>query len=673
MKRYIAIALLAVVMIGCGSKSSGPDSETEKTTKLKGIAVDDLIVNGIVSAYAASNSSTVLATGRTDADNGSYVLDVSYDGVIIIKVTCDANSLMKNPVDNTTKACISGLQLRSAVAVTPTSGEIEVNTSPLSELMVRQMNENGTTVADLTEAQNNIGLMFGLDPVAENPVENNSYSKIIGAIHSMVDSDSNKTILDIIDEINNDLKDGIAGDDGNISTQLAQAMTNKNVSNNLTENNGNYTPPTNAAPLSDIAQSKEFFNSLRTQAMSVVDYKNSGTPGFLDNEVDNLGTALGDVALNAGIAGDYVASITGNILEAIDNDSDESTNTIEKGTRSVTVTKSQTDSSVWTYIVVGTSYTGTVTLPVETPSDISPDNFTSLNLVFDGTIPLKEVGNSSNAGEQTFTTNMTLTKTTAGADFILSNAILSTDVESLNISNLSISTKYDYNNTAEDDKLSMHFIELQSLTFGGVISGYSMGGTLLVPTYVLNSSLNGKGFIEENNGDYNSDEKFYNSANLPKVITFTGDINNTTTNASLSGTLNVDWLNAATMDLTEGSNDKQSINISFNGKLQIPSIPMMIINLGYTNPSQNNNFTFSYSYDATVINGSGNFDQDMENGTITLTNHLGLEATIIQADGNTVYGSQSSVKKSGKSIGELQEREGVPVIKYIDGTFESLP
>ena len=160
---------------------------------------------------------------------------------------------------------------------------------------------------------------------------------------------------------------------------------------------------------------------------------------------------------------------------------------------------------------------------------------------------------------------------------------------------------------------------------------------------------------------------------IPKVVTFTGNITNTTTAASLTGTLSVDWLNAETMDLTEESNDEPSVKVLFNGRLQMPTHPVMVLNLGYTNPSQDNNLTFSYSYDATVINGTANFDEEMQNGTIVLTNHIGLEATIKQENGEIVYGEQSSVKKDGKVIGKLQQREDVPVIKYIDGTFESLP
>ena len=660
MRLYLVGALAAFLMVGCGGGGSSNTNQSVATASLRGVAVDDLIVNGIVEAYAANDISNVLATGRTSATDGSYILDVTYDGVVVVKVTCDDDSLMKNPDDNTTKSCIDGMELRSATAVTPTSGtvEVEVNISPLSELMVRQMmvrqvsDENITAVAALEAAQNNIGLMFGLDPVAESPVLNDAYSDIISAIHNMA-NDDNKSILDIIDEINDDLKDGEAGDDGNISARLAEAMSDVNVSNNLTNGGGTYTPPPNSGSMSDIEQSKAFFDELRAQAMSVVDYNDNGTPGFLDNEAESLGTALENVALNADIAGEYVAGVITQILDTIDNNNTTSTKNIEGSkTRKSTVTRTTNTSTsvVWEYSVEDDGdekYSGTVTFLQEIPSNFSPVNFETLTASYDGTVPMRELGNSTDTGEQRFVTNITLTKTTVGADFVLSNATLSAGADSMGISNFSISTGYDYNET--EDKTTMNFVKLNSLTLNGTVSEYSMSGTVTVPTYVVNSEM------------------------IPKVVTFTGNITNTTTAASLTGTLSVDWLNAETMDLTEESNDEPSVDVSFNGRLQMPTHPVMVLNLGYTNPSQDNNLTFSYSYDATVINGTANFDEEMQNGTIVLTNHIGLEATIKQENGEIVYGAQSSVKKGGKVIGKLQQREDVPVIKYIDGTFESLP
>ncbi len=169
-----------------------------------------------------------------------------------------------------------------------------------------------------------------------------------------------------------------------------------------------------------------------------------------------------------------------------------------------------------------------------------------------------------------------------------------------------------------------------------------------------------------------TDEKVYNSGYLPKKVTFDGNITNAN-GGYISGGVSVDWLNAKTMNLSKGSKDFPLVSVDVTGKIKMPSRPEMILNLGYKNPSKDNNFTFNYAYDATSITGAGDFDKEMQNGDIVLTSHHGLKAIIKVVDGDVIYGPQSSVTRNGAAVGELQERQGVPVIKYTDGTFESLP
>ncbi len=127
------------------------------------------------------------------------------------------------------------------------------------------------------------------------------------------------------------------------------------------------------------------------------------------------------------------------------------------------------------------------------------------------------------------------------------------------------------------------------------------------------------------------------------------------------------------MNLSGSSDAKAIMDVSVIGKIKAPQRPEMMINLGFTNPNNHNNLRFVYAYDNTIINGTGAFDQAAENGSIILSTLDGLKITIKNDNGDVVYGAQSSVTKDGTKIGELQERQGVPVISYTDGSFESLP
>jgi len=125
-----------------------------------------------------------------------------------------------------------------------------------------------------------------------------------------------------------------------------------------------------------------------------------------------------------------------------------------------------------------------------------------------------------------------------------------------------------------------------------------------------------------------------------------------------------------TMNLSEDSESSPFVQVSFNGKLQIPERPEMLATLSFENNATHNSIGASYSYDATLINLTALFDSDMNNGDIKITTHTDLSTDIQVRENIAMTGS---VTKNGTLIGRLEERFGVPVIKYTDGSFESLP
>ncbi len=673
MKKYILASLLAFLMIGC---DGGSKPIIDSNSKIRGIAVDDLIVNGIVNVYSATDESKPLVTGRTSPEYGSYNLDLDYLGLVIVKVTCDNDSKMLNPQTKIKKNCISNLELSSATTLKKNSKKVTVNISPLSELVVRQMRENGLSSASLASAQENIGLMFNFDPIGDNPVANDRYSKVIGSIHSIADAQSDKSIMDIIDEINEDLKDGKADDQ--ISVDLAVAMKKAGVNNNLTKSDGVFDAnnkdekkkedTTEDQKATDIKIAKAFFEELRTQAMSVVDYDNSGTAGFLDNEAENLSKELELVSLNFDLASRYLVGILGDILELVDNNQTEYQHATEDQ-MDLYLLQDINQSDMWTYSIKDDGvekYKGSVTFPSDIPDDISPINFTSLISKFDGTLPSSDLNNNTQ-GVQTFKSDINLTKESYGASLVLINASLSDDNGSIALSDAKIRAGYSYDDTkAEDEKLDMKFVALDSITVKGSTLSYDLEGLLSVVEYVTNESIKNKGF--EENGD-----DFYNSGVLPKKIEFVGTLLNRKTKAKIQSKIKINWLNAKSMDLLGESNDFPRIDASISGFLKMPERPAMLLSLGYKNPDQKHDLTFSYSYDETIINGIGSLDKEGENGKVILSTHNGIKATIFYADGEVVYGTKSSVERNGVVIGHLEERKNIPVIKYTDGSFESLP
>ncbi len=791
---YVLSALLAIALVGCGGTSGSKDKSDDHQIQISGVAVDDVIVNGDVVAFPVGKSDEILARGKTD-NQGNYSFKVSHEGVVVVKVTCGDEGKMLDPETNKTQQCEQNLALRSAASVSKESDDVKINISPVSELLVSHMeNKLGSSkdaVSAFKEAREEVGQVFDVDPVKENPLQNRKYKQTVKSFRKLADT-KHTTLKEVIDDLNDDLSDGVTGDDNSVAVDLANVMIDEGFVSTLTQKKGkvkvqipekdtNPNPKPQPKPVSpeeqlkaDIKASKAFFDDLRTQAMSVVDYNQSGTPGFLDIEAEKLGKTLEDVSLNANIAGEYSVKIIDAIIHAIDENKTNAGKFFDSDDESRRYEIDKDDDTHWNYTIFyneGKVAEGTITLPTKNPKSITPGNFTTLHTRVDGNLPKKS---AYQTGEKTqhVSLDATITKTDSGATLEVSKLSLSDENTSTALKNLKGKVGYTYDKTKpEDEQVGMKFIEFDSGMMESKVPGYEINGSIVIPEYVINNGIQGKGFIEEkyttymhgsmqcfndqnqtasratviytdkngeahslialrtgndlqffkdfkgniagldhdgvyswlsyggmNNvkkqldehnismevqGCYNpvfnwldieldSDENFYNSGKLPKKVLFEGTIVNTKTKSQLSGKLSVDWLNAATFDFN-AENPFPHVDVTYAGMLKRAGYKDMTLMLGYKNETERNLFSFSYAYDATSINGTGDFDKEMKNGLVRLNSHNGIEAKIAVKDGDVVYGSKSSVTKDNRKIGELQDRKDVPVIKYEDGTFESLP
>ena len=205
---------------------------------------------------------------------------------------------------------------------------------------------------------------------------------------------------------------------------------------------------------------------------------------------------------------------------------------------------------------------------------------------------------------------------------------------------------------------------------------YRAVGWILTPSFmrVEGSSCPNTAFDSYDISLHNDgEENIYNSGVIPKKLKFVGDIKNKTTNGEIKGELEVELKNAVDINLTHNADDKPNIKATLKGKIKMPSRPEMIINLGVDNLATENKYSLFYQYDTTVVNGISTMDSNDQNGTIEFTGPSGIKLVVTQENGEIQYGAKSPVTRNGRHIGQLEERDSVPVIKYTDGTFESLP
>ena len=747
----VVSALLA--MNGCGGGSSS-DSSINDTVSLSstisGVAVDDLILNGVVEAKDPSGN--LLDSGRTSDTDGRYTINVNYTGVVLLNVTCDENSKMYNPDTKIETTCGSDVSLNSLGAVTA-GNDLEINISPLTEIVYQRataLADDGSIAnidaTDIADARTEIGLMFSVDPLSDDPTDG-TYADIIGTIHTLADADPETSVIDITNLLAEELADGEAdGTADDTLYALVQVMDDANLTNNLVETDGTYIPPENPASLSDIDEAKALFTELRTQAMSLTDYTNSGTPGFLDTEALSMEQALNGVVLDIS----FMEMALNNQLdmESFMRDTNLTELTSPIGpTRTLTLTLTGPSSYDYEITEGTTTWSGTVSYPFIEESDIY--TFTTLTAEVDGTFPLGyefDLVPEGVENSQSFNGSITATKTSSGSNFVL-NGVVASNGTSLSIIDAAAELAYDENTTTGEPILN--YFKFNSATLQGIVGSYTIDGSITVNSYVQNAGLAELGGIDEEyhsgvNVQFNclnsstisvpnvsftydavtytpssstinqtnawfgfydiagdvqyeevepnltytatcsggetptidiytwndSNTKIANSGWLPNDVTFTGAISRT--GASIEGTLNAKWLNAGTMDM-ESDTETPLVKVTLDSKLQMPELPAMLFALSFENNATHNTLGASYTYDATVINMSALFDTDMNNGDVVITTHTGLQADITLSDDTSVLPVEGTITKDGALLGTLEERFDVPVVKYIDGSFESLP
>ncbi len=740
------VAACAVVgMVGCGGGSSS--TVATETSKVSGVAVDDLILNGVVEVTNVAGD--VLASGRTDASNGSYALDLDYSGVVMLQVRCDENSMMLTPEGNVT--CPSEMSLRS-VADVKAGVEQEVNISPLTEVVVQRAQSMGETITSevVESARTEIGLMFGVDPIADDPTEG-PYSDVVSAIHEVAET-TDADVLTVIEDLAEELSDGSAdGEEDTILSALVDEMDDLNLTNNLTESDGDYIPPENPADLTDIESAKAFMAEVRTQT--------SEADSFITTEEAAINSALESELLDL----EYIGNSVNMIADGIGYMSEENLTSIETDIGDRTYALNGSDGSYSYTITEGDkTWSGSVTFPGvllgdEAVAEIYKEQTLTMNV--QGTFPLGDVSVTEEGVEDSQSFEGTLTTIRSGTVTTISlTGKAASNGTSVEIKAFDAELAYSEGEVGEDGNAEpvLEYLKLNKLDLEGIVDGYTVNGVITVNAYTQNSSLSALGgmyeveeggfggyiscsgsrvvdgsvsvtftydgttyepnytdeggdnyyfgfddlpanleYDELTSGDYvafsatcedesvepeltinwswgYTDEELANNGWVPSEITFEGSV--VRENAALNGTLNAKWLNAATMEMVEDSNETAMVEVSFSGKLQMPDRPEMLTTLTFKNAEVENNIqntvAASYTYDATVINATAVMDEALENGSIEITNQSGMKANMNIANGS--IDANSTLTKDGHLLGTFEEREDAAIIKYIDGSFETL-
>ncbi|NPA73221.1 MAG: hypothetical protein GXO12_00755 [Epsilonproteobacteria bacterium] len=262
----LSVSLASLLALsGCNDSGTIGDTSTATTSTLDGTVVDDIIDNGLVDIYADSLGGELLKTTRTD-ENGSFKVDIDYEGVVVAKVTCDQDSkLVKD--DGSEVACNLSEPLYSASAVSK-NGENKLNVSPVSTAMVYLATKGdiNQTISpeQLSKAKHDTEVIFAVDPIATNPVKDIIYKNVIKAIHDKSNGDVMSYTHILSSKLVEDLTDDKL-DDSDIQNFITSLKTNYNV----------------AVPIINYVQSDENISSVKISEIPINLLPQNGTQNYL--------------------------------------------------------------------------------------------------------------------------------------------------------------------------------------------------------------------------------------------------------------------------------------------------------------------------------------------------------------------------------------------------------
>jgi len=489
----VVASILLVGFAGCGGGGGGSNpSSSVETLSLSGVAVDELILNGVVTVTTPDGKE--LATGRTDKKNGSYTLDVKgYKGVVVTEVTCDTNSSLLIQPGVPPVQCPTDLQLH---AVANAQGKkAEINISPLTEVayhIAKKLAEEkgGFNPVTVKYANAIIAATFGFNPVDSNPVEDDTYAKVVESFRKLA-TEQNEAIGDLAVKLADEMNDGKIGDD-NLEKEFAKAIKDNNATIPLVyfvENNKTMSV-NNPEVLEPIAEVRAFVDEIRTEGNVLKD--------FGDKESKNISAALEKIAVNIDSAANDIAQMCDAALRANDNNATSYDFDVTYNGHILPTTLKKVGENKWQYqmkLQNGTkTYNGTIAFPSIPDNPNFWHQFTNLTAAFEGELPYKddEEPTTAQPGVQRVSIEkVQLSRKTVNGRSIAPLQILNAKIQDakgdfVKLSKLLGSAVY---YQTENNETALDVVKVDKVDLDAKAGNYTLNGTLSIPKYTQNKNL----------------------------------------------------------------------------------------------------------------------------------------------------------------------------------------
>ena len=171
-----------------------------------------------------------------------------------------------------------------------------------------------------------------------------------------------------------------------------------------------------------------------------------------------------------------------------------------------------------------------------------------------------------------------------------------------------------------------------------------------------------------------TEDDFQNNGHYPSEITFDGKLADKLTSEYLNAKIDAKWTNIVDANLSD-KNYQANLNVALTGELSMSNSKPLNISVNYENNSTSKRVAVIYVDNNISVHADSIFSNDNTKPLIVnLSSTSGIKAKIIRkVDGSIDYTNSTLTNTAGKTVGTFEDRKGVPVVKFSDGNFVSLP
>ncbi len=673
-KRLLQILSISVltIFVGCGGGGGG-DSSISQTSKeyppatLTGMTERDYIIKNAKVIIKSPKGDYEVET-FTD-EEGKYQAKIDkFLQPLSINLICTKDS--KIVKKDSQEECEEGFTLKSLTPPLYPDRKETANITLLSDLTYYIANElGGITKDNVEDAIAIISQVFGgVNPIQSDPSKGKYYDVLRSLHASGMDKEENKIAFaralsdGYIDPNDPNEKDLLSIVSSNLKRNFQANLITKAVSKNRVIT---IITPTKKEEDPKIEAAKDMLRDMREEVLSIKNYKDPNNPSVYDKELKNFNQiSKNNVFPHISYIGSFIQRVTEMIKRSEEENLpkiEEEFQREEKSKENLILTlrkeiEEPKNYESWDYMITGgdQNYSGTFTYIAKDESSPSFKNAKAYS--FFGSLPLAD--------------KSLLKKGVKDIENFKGKAVRFDNNETSYYLILSakMSTQKDGNESIYQIKDSKYLI----LTKDKVeedISSIKIVRPQFAVTYISIPNYEIKGIFKFSDFQQNRTYK-KNKGEAPAIIKFHGSFRAKLTKSRFDGDLQLKIKNFQDANLSQKHSLLYESKVA--GEFHLPQHDPILLTAYSDEIEKNRYYTeVSYTFGAKTIFASGNiFKKDYFSWDLMIRNQ---EAVAMHVIGNErgEFGGEATV--NNEKVGSFEKLNDLPIIRFTDGTFESIP